>query len=109
MRNDLQIVVAPAVASSPSSIREGKVFFAYRGPLFGKRGRKYILLKMNSEDVDGMERTLLATQNELLAASAMIYRMARTNDDYIAAAYFKRCAQSPENAEVACTEGEEKS
>ena len=33
-----------------------EVFFAYRGPLFGKRGRRYIPLKMSSEDVDAMER-----------------------------------------------------
>lgn len=36
-------------------MRQGNVFFAYRGPLFGKCGRKYIPLKMTSEDVDGME------------------------------------------------------
>ena len=41
---------------SPSSVRHGKVFFAYRGPLFGKRGRKYIPLKMASDDVDEMEK-----------------------------------------------------
>jgi len=56
-------------------MREGKVFFAYRGPLFGKRGRKYIPLKMSSEDVDGMERDLNQCKQWITAARERLQEM----------------------------------
>ena len=40
-----------------------------------------------------------AAHDALIAAGDMIYRIARTNDDYIAAEHFKQCGQSTENDE----------
>jgi ssDNA-binding Zn-finger/Zn-ribbon topoisomerase 1 len=47
-----------------------------------------------------LHKVKCAAHDALIAAGDMIYRIARTNDDYIAAEHFKRCGQFPENDQV---------
>jgi len=42
-----------------------------------------------------------ALRTELKEAASILYKKARTNDDYIAAAHFKQCAEhSSENSQI---------